>query len=107
MKYYTMSNSYETSLEILNYCFAAIFNLECILCLIALGKKYFYEQWNIFDFIVVLGTNIGIIVSLFASIDISTAASVIRGFRIMRIFRLVRSAKNIKVILDTVVKLLP
>jgi len=56
---------------------------------------------------VVFGTNIGIIVSQVAKTDISTAASVIRGFRIMRIFRLIRSAKNIKVILDTVVKLLP
>lgn len=55
----------------------------------------------------VFGTNIGIVISRVAETDISTAASVIRGFRIMRIFRLIRSAKNIKVILDTVVKLLP
>lgn len=43
MKYYTMSTSYSETLEILNYFFAGIFNLECILKLIALGNKYFYE----------------------------------------------------------------
>jgi hypothetical protein len=91
----------------LNYFFAAVFNLEALIKLAALGRKYFYDQWNVFDFFVVFGTNIGIIVSRVAKTDISTAASVIRGFRIMRIFRLIRSAKNIKVILDTVVKLLP
>ena len=92
MKYYTMTKKLEGILENCNYFFAAVFNVECVLKLIALGKTYFKDQWNAFDFIVVCGTNFGIISSLFSTVDISSTASVIRGFRIMRIFRLIRSA---------------
>ena len=102
-----MTKSFSKALEYCNYAFALIFNLECGLKLTALGKKYFKDSWNVFDFLVVIGTNAGIGVSIFAKLNIQSAASVVRGFRIMRIFRLVRSAKNLKVILDTVVKLLP
>jgi hypothetical protein len=43
-----------------------------------------------FDFIIVIGTDIGILMKIVnVGFDISTAATVIRGFRIMRIFRLV------------------
>ena len=92
MKYYTMTKKLEGILENCNYFFAAVFNVECVLKLIALGKTYFKDQWNAFDFIVVCGTNFGIISSLFSTVDMSSTASVIRGFRIMRIFRLIRSA---------------
>jgi hypothetical protein len=103
-----MPDGYSTGLAVSNYIFTAIFNLECIFRLLATGKKYFSEQWNIFDFAVVCGTNIGIATSLFYDgIGISSAASVLRGFRMLRIFRLIKSAKNIKVILDTVINLLP
>lgn len=37
----------------------------------------------------------------------STAATVVRAFRIMRIIRLVRTQKNIKIILDTLVNIIP
>ena len=43
-------------IEYLNYIFSAIFTVEAIIKLAALGKKYFKETWNIFDFIVVVGT---------------------------------------------------
>ena len=43
-------------IEIINYIFSVIFTIEAIIKLIALKKKYFKEMWNIFDFIVVIGT---------------------------------------------------
>ena len=87
-----MSEQYKLVLEYANYFFATVFNIECVLKLIGFGKSYFKDQWNIFDFLVVMGTNFGIIMSVFLQIDVSSTASVIRGFRIMRIFRLIRSA---------------
>lgn len=59
--------------------------------------------------IVVIATDIGILL-LFTtngSGGFSTAATVVRAFRIMRIVRLVRSQANIKIILDTLVNIIP
>jgi hypothetical protein len=95
-------------LDNLNYMFALIFNLEMFLKLIGLGSAYFNVAWNIFDMTVVIGTDLGIILETFTSgSGFSTAATVVRAFRIMRIVRLVRSQENIKIILDTVVNIIP
>ena len=95
-------------LDSLNYVFAAIFNLEMFLKLIGLGSAYFNVSWNIFDMTVVIGTDLGIVLETFTKgSGFSTAATVVRAFRIMRIVRLVRSQENIKIILDTVVNIIP
>lgn len=87
-----MPGHIEEFLDKLNYMFAAIFNLEMILKLIGLGSAYFNVAWNIFDMIVVIGTDLGILLEIFtAGSGFSTAATVVRAFRIMRIVRLVRS----------------
>jgi len=95
-------------LDRLNYFFALVFNFEMILKLIGLGSAYFNVSWNIFDMTVVIGTDLGIFLEIFTKgSGFSTAATVVRAFRIMRIVRLVRSQENIKIILDTVVNIIP
>jgi hypothetical protein len=92
----------------LNYVFAAVFNVEMVLKLIGLGTQYFYSGWNVFDFIVVLGTNAGIVINFTSTgSSISTATTVVRAFRIMRLVRLIRSQENIKMILEAVVNIIP
>jgi hypothetical protein len=72
--------------------FAVIFNIEMILKLIGLGWQYFYSGWNVFDCVVVIGTDGGIILNFTTTgSSISTATTVVRAFRIMRIVRLIRS----------------
>jgi hypothetical protein len=51
--------------EISNYIFTTIFTVEAIIKLIGLGPKiYFKEGWNIFDFIIALGSLLSIILSI-------------------------------------------
>lgn len=58
--------------------------------------------------LVVIGTDIGIVLNFTTSgSSFSTAATVVRAFRIMRIIRLVRTQQNIKIILDTLVNIIP
>lgn len=58
--------------------------------------------------VVVIGTDIGILLDFVVKgSSISTAATVVRAFRIMRIVRLVRRQENIKIILDTLVNIIP
>ena len=106
--YYRIDTTFLLSLEIINYFFAALFTIECILKLIALGRSYFSSKWNVFDFVIVIGTNMGIFLALIGSgINIGAAATGIRAFRIMRVIRLVNQSKHLRVILDTLVYILP
>ena len=48
--------------------FTAIFTLECIIKLVALGKSYFRRYWNVFDLVVVIISFIDIIIELIPGI---------------------------------------
>lgn len=92
IKYDGINPKLEALFENLNYFFAFIFNCEMIFKLFGLGYQYFYSAWNLFDCIVVIGTDIGIVLNFVVTgSSFSTAATVVRAFRIMRIIRLVRS----------------
>ena len=102
--------------DIINYIFAAIFIAEAIIRITAFGfKEYFKEGWNIFDFIVVIGSIISIFISLALSlttgnqqsVPIKGAVTIIRTFRIMRVVRLIRRAKSLQLIFNTFVITLP
>ena len=65
-------------IEIINYVFMAIFTVEAILKLIALKCHYFKDSWNIFDFVVVIGTGIILIISrLDLGIDLGVQSTII------------------------------
>lgn len=93
--------------EILNYVFAAIFTIEAIIKITAFGKLYFKDNWNVFDFIIVVGTAIAIILSNSISIAIGPQTSILRAFRIGRVFRLIKKAKSLKMIFNTMVITIP
>ena len=61
LNYFGMEDDFRFSLEVLNFLFAMVFNFECVVKLIGLKEKYFYDKigsrrvfnnWNIFDFLV-------------------------------------------------------
>mmetsp|Transcript_9191 Transcript_9191/g.12199 ORF Transcript_9191/g.12199 Transcript_9191/m.12199 type:complete len:110 (-) Transcript_9191:1253-1582(-) len=76
--------------------------------LFAYGKRYFKDSWRNFDGLVVILTDFGLLINLLdLGGNVSSAASVVRGFRIMRIFRLIRSSMSIRLILDALVHIIP
>ena len=106
--HHRMSDQFTLALSILNYIFAFVFNMEAFVKLGAMGISYFESYWNLFDCFIVIGTDIGIIMTIFnLGGNISAATSVVRGFRIMRIFRLVKASRHIKIIIDTLLNILP
>jgi hypothetical protein len=108
VNYDGMPGSLSDALKNLNYFFAFVFNMEMIFKLIALEWQYFDSAWNQFDCLVVIGTDLGFVMNaLGTGGSFSSATTVIRAFRIMRIIRLVRSQKSIKIILDTLLIILP
>ncbi len=66
IRYFNMPINYSNILDISNYTFALIYNLEAIIKIIAIGKRYFYIYWNDYDFLVVIGTNVGIFFKIFS-----------------------------------------
>jgi hypothetical protein len=107
LKWYGEPNQLPKILELLNYVFAGIFSLEAIIKLIAFGGSYFSDGWNVFDFVIVVGTFISIILTNYTSIDIGSQTTVVRAFRIGRVFRLVKKAKSLKMIFHTFMITIP
>ena len=106
--HYRQPDELTHALEILNYIFAAIFNFEMIMKLLAQGRNYFRQGWNVFDCFIVIGTDFGIIMKFANSgANMGATTSVIRGFRIMRIFRLVKASIAIRLLIDTLLNILP
>lgn len=92
----------------LNYFFALVFNLEMILKLLSQGRNYFRQGWNIFDCFIVIGTDFGLLMNIVgAGASMSSTTSIIRGFRIMRVFRLVKASISIRLLIDTIMNILP
>ena len=89
-------------------CFAAIFNVEAVLKILGIGwTNYKMDSWNQFDFGIVIGTDLGYLVSFMTPTDIGGVASIVRLFRIARIFRLFNSAKKMKKLTLTLMSALP
>lgn len=107
IKYYEQPDSVTLATEYLNLFFAFIFTLEAVIKLIALGREYFKESWNIFDFSIVIGTIASIILSYTTDITIGSTTTLIRSFRIFRVFRLIRSAKSLRLMFTTFIVTLP
>jgi len=81
-------------LEVLNYFFTALFILEAVLKIFALSfSQYAQNPWNRFDFVVVIGSILDIIFSSLQGFDLGSLLG--KVFRIARVLRVIRLAKNI------------
>ena len=108
LKHYRMPELLVKFSDNSNYFFALAFNFEMIIKLIGLGRIYFLYTWNIFDMTIVVMTDLGILLDILSTGgSFSSTATVIRAFRIMRIFKLIRSSIHIRLILDTLFNILP
>ncbi|XP_010226082.1 PREDICTED: sodium channel protein type 4 subunit alpha [Tinamus guttatus] len=92
-----------------NLVFIVIFTGECVLKMFALRYYYFTIGWNIFDFVVVILSIVGIVLSdIIEKYFVSpTLFRVIRLARIGRVLRLIRGAKGIRTLLFALMMSLP
>jgi len=119
MKYDRQSETYTLALDYLNMIFTAVFALEFVLKLAAFRfKNYFGDAWNVFDFIIVLGSFIDIVYS-----EVNSAGHMEGGhrksserrqnlfsvnffrlFRVMRLVKLLSRGEGIRTLLWTFIK---
>lgn len=105
--YFGQSDQYSEVVETANYIFAALFLVEAAVKLIGLGRQYWRDYWNIFDFLIVAASVIGIAAKLFFNVSVGSVATVARTFRVGRVFRLIKSAPTLRQLFNTLLITLP
>uniref|UniRef100_A0A8C2UF44 Sodium channel protein n=1 Tax=Coturnix japonica TaxID=93934 RepID=A0A8C2UF44_COTJA len=103
------SKEMETILYWINLVFIVLFTGEFVLKLISLRHYYFTIGWNIFDFVVVILSIVGMFLAeMIEKYFVSpTLFRVIRLARIGRILRLIKGAKGIRTLLFALMMSLP
>ena len=89
--------------SILENVFLIIFGIECAIKITALRAQYFNDNWNVFDFSIVIA---GTLMAVFSEAQID-GFSVIRIFRVCRVMRLLKKAKRLNNMFNTFIHTIP
>jgi hypothetical protein len=94
-------------MEYVNLGFAIIYTIECIIKISVFKKGYFKDGWNIFDFVIVVMAWLGLIVEKAFKLNVGPVTTVIRSFRIARVFKMIRRFKELSKIFNTMLISIP
>ncbi|XP_021232893.1 voltage-dependent L-type calcium channel subunit alpha-1S isoform X3 [Numida meleagris] len=106
-QHYNQSAEMNHISDILNVAFTVLFTLEMILKLMAFkAKGYFGDPWNVFDFLIVIGSIIDVILSEIDDSDDNSRVSItfFRLFRVMRLVKLLSRGEGVRTLLWTFIK---
>uniref|UniRef100_A0AAZ3RSN6 Voltage-dependent L-type calcium channel subunit alpha n=1 Tax=Oncorhynchus tshawytscha TaxID=74940 RepID=A0AAZ3RSN6_ONCTS len=110
MQHHGQTHSFNDAMNILNMLFTGLFTVEMILKLIAFKPRgYFSDPWNVFDFLIVIGSIIDVILSeinIQPSVMYNARISItfFRLFRVMRLVKLLSRGEGIRTLLWTFIK---
>uniref|UniRef100_A0A8D2ZFU4 Voltage-dependent L-type calcium channel subunit alpha n=1 Tax=Scophthalmus maximus TaxID=52904 RepID=A0A8D2ZFU4_SCOMX len=105
--------------DMLNVIFTVLFTVEMILKLMAFkAKGYFGDPWNVFDFVIVIGSVVDVMLSeidaalassgglycLHGCTNMSVSITFFRLFRVMRLVKLLNRSEGIRNLLWTFIK---
>ncbi|KAL4238010.1 hypothetical protein ACF0H5_002721 [Mactra antiquata] len=109
MEHHNQTDTFTDTLYWVNFSFIVIFTGECIMKLTALRHYYFKIPWNVFDFVVVVLSLLGLALGGYLEqyLVSPTLLRVVRVFRVGRVLRLVKSAKGIRTLLFSLAVSLP
>ncbi|KAL1421885.1 hypothetical protein MTO96_022598 [Rhipicephalus appendiculatus] len=95
MDHHAMDPDFDNVLKKGNYFFTATFAIEAGMKLMAMSpKNYFREGWNIFDFLIVALSLIEL------SLENVQGLSVLRSFRLLRVFKLAKSWPTLNLLIS-------
>jgi voltage-gated sodium channel type XI alpha len=93
--HYGQSEDFEKFLDISNAVFVVVFFLEAVVKISGLTwRTYWIDNWNKFDFVLVIISNIDFILSVSNVENIPMGPSLLRILRLTRLARILRVAKN-------------
>lgn len=105
--HYNSSDQFKLFDKITNYIFVIIFTAEVIIKIIGFGKRYFMEGWQVFDFVIVILSIVGIILEESLQENKVGLSALMKGLRSIRILKLFKRNKSLRVIFDTFMITLP
>ncbi len=89
MSYYKPDELMFVKLELISHVILAVFTVEILLRLLGHGLRYFRNGWNVFDFIVVIGS----------LLPYTGGATILRSILVFRLFYLIEISKKMRHIL--------
>ena len=96
------SDTWKDMLYILNLCFVMVFTIEISIRLIAQYPQAFFRNgWQVFDFVIVLGSLVVI------PLDGIVNLQALRPFRLLLVFRMIKRAKGIKMMVGVLLMSMP
>ncbi|XP_047192523.1 voltage-dependent L-type calcium channel subunit alpha-1C isoform X7 [Scophthalmus maximus] len=107
MQHHGQTKHFNDAMNILNMLFTGLFTVEMILKLIAFKPRgYFSDPWNVFDFLIVIGSIIDVILSEINNSEENARISItfFRLFRVMRLVKLLSRGEGIRTLLWTFIK---
>lgn len=99
--HYNQGPEWNRVLDKVNIIFVLVFSIEALFKILGMGRDYFTDSWNIFDFAIVILSIVGLVV------NIGFGGTVFRGLRVFRIFKLIKWARGINELLMTLFYSLP
>jgi len=107
--FFGMPQTFGDGLGYLNDAFAVLFTVEASLKIYAFGFRSYWalSAWNKFDFVVVVASDIGVIVSYASTLSIGAIGTLARMMRIARVVRLANSLKSLRQMISTLLITLP
>merc|ERR1712142_1279947 len=105
-QYWNMRDAYMYVLDGFNIGFTLVFLFECLLKLVAFRlKNYFLDAWNVFDFVIVVGSILDIVISETPVLgDTAFKLNFFRLFRALRLVKLLSKGERIRTLLWTFIK---
>ncbi|KAL4169649.1 hypothetical protein KRP22_010567 [Phytophthora ramorum] len=107
LTYFGEEDLYSRILEYANLIFTVLFVLEATIKIVGLGNYYWKESWNIFDFVVAIGSCFGMIYTWVDGNAVGSSAAMIRGVRVLRLIRLIQTAPSLRQLVNTLLFTLP
>jgi len=83
-----------------------IYTVEATIKVTGCGSDYFRDNWNNFDLVIVLAAWVGEAAQAFG-FGVGAVTTVIKAFRCLRIFKIIRKYKNLRILFFTFVGALP
>eukprot|EP00658_Telonema_sp_P-2_P028673 TRINITY_DN21928_c0_g1_i2.p1 TRINITY_DN21928_c0_g1~~TRINITY_DN21928_c0_g1_i2.p1 ORF type:complete len:816 (+),score=200.81 TRINITY_DN21928_c0_g1_i2:409-2856(+) len=105
--HYGQPAAMETALGWANDVFSAFFIVECIMKLVAFELRYFLDDWNKFDFFLVVMSIVNFSLRAVQDAININILQVFRVLRILRVVRLVKQARKVRILLLSLFYSLP
>nr|XP_032819302.1 voltage-dependent L-type calcium channel subunit alpha-1D-like [Petromyzon marinus] len=107
MQHYGQSEEFSHVMDVLNLIFTFLFTGEMIVKIIAYKPRgYFTDPWNVFDFLIVVGSIVDVLLSKLDTSEGSSRISItfFRLFRVMRLVKLLARGEGLRILLWTFIK---